>query len=86
MKRLYVTPAGRGLGVGRALVERVLEAAVERGYAEVRLDTLGSMGAARALYGSLGFGEVERYYETPIEGTTFLGRALRGWVMKKGES
>jgi hypothetical protein len=35
------------------------------------------MAGARALYRGLGFVEVERYYDTPIEGTMFLGLDLR---------
>ncbi|KAF2500557.1 carbonic anhydrase [Lophium mytilinum] len=76
VKRLWVAPEGRGLGVGRALVVAVIEAARDRGYGEMRLDTLPKMGAAIGLYESLGFERCERYYETPIEGTVFLRMAL----------
>ena len=34
--------------------------------------TLPRMGAARALYLSLGFREIERYNENPIEGVLFF--------------
>jgi len=76
MKRLYCTPASRGLGVGKALVERVMAAAKEMGYAEVKLDTLPSMLGARKLYERWGFEEVGAYYETPVEGTIFLRRVF----------
>jgi putative acetyltransferase len=77
MKRLYVRPAGRGSGAGRALVEALLARARELGYATMRLDTLPTMDAARALYLSLGFRPVERYNDNPIEGVHFFELDLR---------
>jgi ribosomal protein S18 acetylase RimI-like enzyme len=76
MKRLYVAPEGRGLGLGRALATEALAAAVELGYEHVRLDTLPTMATARKLYESLGFVECKKYYDTPIEGTVFLSKDL----------
>lgn len=76
MKRLYVTPQGRGTGLGRALVARVLDTARSIGYREIRLDTLPSMQAAITLYQSFGFREIPAYYDTPVEGTVFLGAEL----------
>ncbi|KAK5155960.1 hypothetical protein LTS14_005526 [Recurvomyces mirabilis] len=77
MKRLYVSPAGRGTGVGKALAVRVVQEAKDLGFEAIRLDTLPSMEAARALYRALGFREIEAYYETPLEGTIFLELTLR---------
>ncbi len=76
MKRLYVRPAARGLGLGRRLAEAIIHAGRGMGYAEMRLDTLPSMAAAFGLYEELGFRAVEPYYDTPIRGTRFLGRRL----------
>jgi len=53
-------------------VDRVLEEAEKLGYEEAKLDTLPSMVAARKLYEGKGFLEVEKYYDTPVEGTTFM--------------
>ncbi|KAK5047661.1 hypothetical protein LTR84_006326 [Exophiala bonariae] len=72
MKRLYVTPEGRGSGVGKALVSQIINVAEDLGYAEVRLDTLPQMVAARNMYRAIGFLEIDAYYETPMEGTHFL--------------
>jgi putative acetyltransferase len=77
LKRLYVHPSARGLGLGRALAEVTLQRAREIGYREIRLDTLGSMEEARGLYGKLGFENVRGYYETPVGGTVFLGMELK---------
>jgi putative acetyltransferase len=72
MKRLYVRPTTRGSGGGRALVEAATVRARELGYATMRLDTLPTMDAARALYRSLGFRPIERYNDNPIEGVLFF--------------
>ena len=72
MKRLYVRPAFRTHGIGRVLVDRVVQEARQAGYRQMRLDTLPSMAAAQALYRRLGFQEIAPYYENPIEGAVFL--------------
>ncbi|KAI9744208.1 MAG: hypothetical protein M1818_002360 [Claussenomyces sp. TS43310] len=77
MKRLYVTPAGRGSGLGRALVKRVVEVAKAQGYHEMRLDTLPRMMMAQGLYRKAGFVETDAYYETPLRETVFLALNLK---------
>ena len=72
MKRLYVRPAGRGMQLGRALVDRVIQEACDIGYERIVLDTLPSMGAAIRLYRSMGFEEIGPYYPNPVEGALFL--------------
>lgn len=76
MKRLFVLPAARGRGVGRALLAAVLVAARRAGYREIRLDSLPFMAEAVALYRAAGFAEIAPYYATPVAGTLFLGRRL----------
>ncbi len=72
MKRLYVRPAFRGLGLGRQLAEAVLDAALMAGYNSVLLDTLDDMEIARAMYEELGFKEIPPYYHNPLAGAHYL--------------
>jgi len=76
LKRLYVRPDARGSGAGRALAEAVVEEARRLGYRTMRLDTLPTMDAARALYRSLGFVPAERYSDNPIPGVLFFALDL----------
>jgi ribosomal protein S18 acetylase RimI-like enzyme len=78
MKRLYVRPAFRALGLGRHLIEAVIHAARQAGYRELRLDTLPSMTTAQALYHRLGFVEIPPYNTRHLPGTRFYALDLSG--------
>ncbi len=72
MKRLYVRPQFRGLGLGRRLAEAILEAAQLAAYDCILLDTLDDMESARDLYEDLGFVSIPPYYYNPIAGAHYL--------------
>ena len=73
MKRLYVRPEFRGIGLGHTLAEAIILAAREIGYQHMKLDTLpGVMDRAIAMYRSFGFKEIGPYYSNPVEGALFM--------------
>ena len=65
LEELYVTPERRGQGLGRALMERAMEFARERGATRMDLGTSTDDTAARALYEKLGFTNDERPPDGP---------------------
>ncbi len=72
MKRLFVRPAYRSTGLGRVLVNTIIDEARKLGYTHMRLDTLpGRMDKAIALYRSIGFVDIEPYYAS-VEGAKFM--------------
>lgn len=70
-KRLYVRPAWRGTGLGKALKLAILDEARRLGYQRFRWDSLPSMQAANALYRSLGAKNIAPYCYNPLEGALF---------------
>jgi ribosomal protein S18 acetylase RimI-like enzyme len=78
MKRLYVRPGFRGLGIGRMVAQALMDHAMQAGYTAMLLDTLDDMEAARGLYVALGFEEIPPYYFNPIPGAHYLKAELEG--------
>jgi len=76
VKHLYVRPAGRGLGLGRALLDELERRASAFGADEIVLDTNDSLAAAGGLYRSAGYATIEPYNANP-NATTWYGKAVR---------
>lgn len=72
MKRPFVRPRFRGLGIGRLLAEAALDSARQAGCAYVLLNKLTDMEAARALYEDLRFEQTPPYCHNPISGSHCL--------------
>ena len=65
IKRMWVAPTARGLGLGRRLLTELEQHARRRGARTVRLDTNKALREAISLYGSAGYVEVERFNDDP---------------------
>ncbi|CAG0983693.1 aminoalkylphosphonate N-acetyltransferase [Phycisphaerales bacterium] len=76
MKRMFVRPEFRGLGLGRLLAVRLLEEAKAAGYGTMKLDSEDTFVAATALYRTLGFVETARYNDDPHPHTIWMAKRL----------
>lgn len=76
MKRMYVRPEARGLGVGRKLCEHLIDFARSAGYGMMKLDSEPDFTAAMGLYRAMGFRDIPRYNDDPHPQTVYLGLLL----------
>lgn len=76
LKRMYVAPAARGAGLGRALAEAAVESARALGYERLLLDTVDSMASAMSIYAALGFTAIPPYRHNPLPGARYLALDL----------
>jgi len=72
MKRLYVKESFRNMKLGKALAQHIIAEAKTIGYDTMVLDTLRTMESALSLYKSLGFIEIEQYYDNPLDEVVYL--------------
>ena len=78
MKRLWVEPEFKGIGLGRRLAEQIVAAGAELGYHAMRLDTIPErLKAAQHIYQTLGFREIPPYYENPLDGVSMFELAYK---------
>jgi putative acetyltransferase len=77
LKRMYVAPAARGLGVGRALLGALEAEARRLGSARMLLETGVRQAAALALYESAGFARIPAFGEYQTSPTSVcMSKAL----------
>ncbi len=65
VKRMWVAPSARGLGLGRRLLEELESRAARQGNRTVRLDTNKALTEAITMYRSAGYQEVSSYNDEP---------------------
>lgn len=76
IKRMWVAPASRGLGIAQRLLEALEARARQLGCSRVRLDTNHSLTEARALYARNGYREIADYNGNPFADHWFEKRLV----------
>jgi GNAT superfamily N-acetyltransferase len=77
VQRMYVPPAYRGKGIGRAIANRLIDDARSMGYRQLRLESLKFLDAAHSLYRSVGFREIGPYDHNSMEAYQPVGQLDR---------
>jgi len=75
LKRLWVPPTARGHGIGEALCIACINGARTQGYTRLLLDTDRGLSHANTVYERLGFTDIKRYYDNPMD-SRFMALAL----------
>lgn len=76
VKRLYVQPYYRGLGIAAKLYASLETYAAESGYQWLYLDTAAGMNTAQRFYAMLSYEPCERYNDNP-QASLFMRRELK---------
>lgn len=76
IKRMWVSPTARGVGLGRRLLTALEAAAADLGATRVILDTNGVLAEAIRMYTTAGYDRIERYNDNPYAQLWFA-KALR---------
>jgi len=76
LKRLYCRPNGRGHQLGRKLTQATIIEARMHGYKEMYLDTDRGLIHANTVYETLGFKDIERYYDNPMGCSRYMALKL----------
>ena len=75
--KMYLLPQARGLGLGRTLIEKCIEAAKQLGYKKIYLETMPELKQALLVYEKFGF----RYLNGPMGNSGHTGCSM--WMLKE---
>jgi ribosomal protein S18 acetylase RimI-like enzyme len=86
MKRLFVNNNYKGKGIGKKLVEIIINEGKIKGYEKIRLDTLNNkMETALKIYYKYGFYKTEPYVFNPNEEAIYLEKNYKNKNIKRGK-
>ena len=75
--KMYLSPAARGKGIGKMLIDKALAFAVEAGYRNVYIETMPELRKAMSVYEKFGF----KYLDGPLGNTGHFGCDI--WMLKE---
>ncbi len=75
--KMYLSPAARGLGLGRMMISKCMEVAVENGFTHMYLETMPELRKAVSVYEKFGF----EYLKSPMGNTGHSGCDI--WMIKE---
>jgi putative acetyltransferase len=75
--KMYLSPAARGKGIGKGLIEKALAFAKEAGYRNVYIETMPELRKAMSVYEKVGF----KYLDGPLGNTGHFGCDI--WMLKE---
>jgi putative acetyltransferase len=77
LQKMYFLPETRGLGLGKQMIDKCLEKALDFGYKQCYLETMPYMKAAQKLYVKSGF----EYIDAPMGNTGHTSCPV--WMLKQ---
>ncbi len=75
--KMYLSPQARGTGLGRALIEKCIQQAKEKGFTRIYLETMPELKQALNIYAKFGF----TYLDGPMGNSGHTGCSL--WMLKE---
>lgn len=75
--KMYLSPAARGMGLGRSMINRCMEAAKAKGFQQMYLETMPELKKAVSVYEKFGF----TYLSGPMGNSGHNGCDI--WMLRK---